>query len=152
MADPVQSIAAGDLSALDVESLGAWVESQRWYASKSRHVTGVELAETIVLSEEPPVLVLALLQTRFSTGTHELYQLPLGVAGAGEVAQEDGILADRSWAIYDALGEPEHGRELLRRIEAADTIETEEGRFSFEHTDLLKDLPGDLPVRPMGVE
>jgi maltokinase len=152
MTDPVQSMAAGDLSAIDVEALGAWVEHQRWYASKSRHVTGVELAESIVLTDEPPVLVLALLQTRFSTGTHELYQLPLGVSGSGEVAQEDGILADREWAVYDALPVPQHARELLRRIEVSETIETEEGRFSFQRTDEMKDLPDDVPVRPMGVE
>src|SRR5919204_2014496 len=116
MPDPVKSIAAGDLSALDVETLGAWVEAQRWYASKSRHVTGVELSESIVLSDEPPVLVLALLQTRFATGTHELYQLPLGAAPSEDVPPKDAIVADRAWALYDALAVPEHGRELLRRI------------------------------------
>jgi trehalose synthase-fused probable maltokinase len=152
MVDPVQSMAAGDLSAIDVEALGAWVERQRWFASKSRHVTGVELAESIVLSDEPPVLVLALLQTRFSTGTHELYQLPLGVAGADQVAQEDAIVADRSWAVYDGLTVPEHARELVRRIEASEPIETEEGRFCFQRTELMKNLPDDVPVRPMGVE
>jgi maltokinase len=137
MTDPVQSMAAGDLSAIDVEALGAWVEQQRWYASKSRHVTGVELAERLLLSEEP-MLVLALLQTRFSTGTHELYQLLLG-----------GTSDDQ---ITDALSVPEHARTLLRRIEASETIDTEGGRFSFQRTDEMKDLPDDVPVRPMGVE
>jgi trehalose synthase-fused probable maltokinase len=130
-------MATGDLSAIDVEALGAWVEQQRWYASKSRHVTGVELAESLLLSDNP-VLVLALLQTRFSTGTHELYQLLLGGAGDDQIA--------------DALSVPENARVLLRRIEASDTIETEGGRFSFQRTDEMKDLPDDVPVRPMGVE
>src|SRR5690348_17704097 len=105
MTDRVQSMAAGELSAIDVEALGAWVEEQRWYASKSRHVTGVELAESLLLSEEP-VLVLALLQTRFPTGTHELYQLLLGGTSDDQIA--------------DALSVPEHARELLRRIEACE--------------------------------
>jgi maltokinase len=137
MTDPAQSMAAGNMSAIDVEALGAWVEEQRWYASKSRHVTGVELAESLLLSEEP-VLVLALLQTRFSTGTHELYQLLLGGASDDQIA--------------DALSVPEHARELLRRIEACETIDTEGGRFAFQHTEQMPDLPGDVPVRPMGVE
>jgi maltokinase len=137
MTDRVQSMAAGELSAIDVEALGAWVEGQRWYASKSRHVTGVELAESIMLSEDP-VLVLALLQTRFSTGTHELYQLPLGVTDDDEIG--------------DALPVPEHARELLRRIELSEAIETEEGRFCFQRTEQMPDLPADVPVRPMGVE
>jgi len=137
MTDPVQSMAAGDLSAIDVEALGAWVEQQRWYASKSRHVTGVELCESLALSDDP-VLVLALLQTRFSTGTHELYQLPLGVTGEGEIG--------------DALPVPENAREIVRRIAAAETIETEGGRFTFQPTEQMPDLPEDVPVRPMGVE
>ncbi len=152
MPDPVQSIAAGDLSSLDVEALGAWVEAQRWYASKSRHVTGVELAESIVLDDEPPVLVLALLQTRFATGTHELYQLPLGAASSKDVTSEDAIVADRKWAVYDALAVPEHGRELLRRIEAGDAIDTDQGRFSFQLAAEPRELPEDVPVRPIGVE
>ncbi|HXD59938.1 MAG TPA: phosphotransferase [Thermoleophilaceae bacterium] len=137
MTDPVQSMAAGDLSAIDVEALGAWVEQQRWYASKSRHVTGVELAESVLLSAEP-VLVLALLQTRFSTGTHELYQLLLGGTSDDEIA--------------DALPVPEHARELLRRIAGSETIDTDGGRFCFQRTEQMPDLPEDVAVRPMGVE
>ncbi len=132
MPDAVKGIAGGDLSSLDVEAVGSWVEGQRWYASKSRHVTAVELMESIVLSDEPPLLVLALLQARFSTGTHELYQLPLGVAGAADVRSEDAILATRSWAVYDALAEPAHGRELLRRIDAQETIDDRGGRVQLQ--------------------
>jgi maltokinase len=150
--DAVKGIAGGDLSSLDVEAIGSWVEGQRWYASKSRHVTAIELMESIVLSDEPPLLVLGLLQARFSTGTHELYQLPLGVAGAADVRSEDAILATRSWAVYDALADPVHGRELLRRIDAQQAIDTEEGQFSFKRVNGVKELGDDVPVRPMGVE
>src|ERR671935_82982 len=57
MPDPVQSMAAGDLSAIDVEALGAWVEGQRWYASKSRDVSvrpmGVEQSNSsLVFGDE----------------------------------------------------------------------------------------------------
>src|SRR5919197_348256 len=141
MPDPVKSIAAGDLSALDVETLGAWVEAQRWYASKSRQVTGVELSESIVLTDEPPVLVLALLQTRFATGTHELYQLPLGIAASDQVPKEDAIIADRAWAVYDALARPEHGRELLRKLEAGLNPELELLRFLS-----ARDFPNIAPL------
>src|ERR671934_1646458 len=144
MPDPVKSIAAGDLSALDVETLGAWVEAQRWYASKSRHVTGVELSESIVLSDEPPLLFLALLQTRFATGTHELYQLVLGVRPADEGWSERVIAETTDWTIYDGLADPVHGRELLARVDAEDAIETEEGRFSFQLADSSMDLPEDV--------
>ena len=42
----------------------------------------------------------------------------------------------RRWTAYDALAEPAHGRELLRRIDAQQTIETEEGEFSFKRVEL----------------
>jgi trehalose synthase-fused probable maltokinase len=152
MPDLARSIAAGDLSFFDVEALSDWVEGQRWYASKSRAVTGVELVETVVLRDEPPLMLLALLQTRFATGTHELYQLALGVRPADEGWSEQVIATTDDWTIYDALADPVHGRELLARVDAEDAIETEEGRFSFQLADSSMDLPEDVPVRPVGVE
>jgi trehalose synthase-fused probable maltokinase len=151
MPDLAQSIAAGDLSAIDADTLGAWVQGRRWYASKSRHVAAVELVESAVLSGEP-LLVLGLLQTRFATGTHELYQLPLGVRPAEDVPEEEAILTTDGVGIYDALSDPRHGRELLRRVEAGAAIETDEGRFGFQLMNDMKALPEDVPVRPMGVE
>src|SRR5919201_3183271 len=152
MPDLARSIAAGDLSFFDVEALSEWIQGQRWYASKSRHVTGVELVETVVLRDDPPLLFLALLQTRFATGTHELYQLALGVRPADEGWSEQVIATTDDWTIYDALADPVHGRELLARVDAEDAIETEEGRFSFQLADSSMDLPEDVPVRPVGVE
>jgi hypothetical protein len=74
MTDPVQIAADEIRQCLDDESLRDWVADQRWYASKSRAVMGIEIIEGIALGE---ALYLALVQTRFATGTHELYQLPL---------------------------------------------------------------------------
>jgi trehalose synthase-fused probable maltokinase len=152
MPDLARSIAAGDLSFLNADALREWIEDQRWYASKSRHVSGVELVETVVLSDEPPLLFLALLQTRFTTGTHELYQLPLGVRPAEEGWSERVICQTPEWTIYDGLADPAHGRELLRRVDEEDLIETDEGRFAFQLAGTPLDLPDDMPVRPIGVE
>ncbi|MGH3995452.1 MAG: maltokinase N-terminal cap-like domain-containing protein, partial [Pseudonocardiaceae bacterium] len=71
MSEPVRG---GTPAVLDPVELRDWVERQRWYASKSRHVTQVDLLEAATLGDEPPLLILALLQTGFATGTHELYQ------------------------------------------------------------------------------
>ena len=154
MPDAVNGIAGGDLSSLDVEALGAWVEGQRWYASKSRHVTGVELMETIVLTGEPPLLVLGLFQARFSDRhARALPAAAAACADSADVPSGDAILATRSWAVYDALANPAHGRELLRRIDAQETIETEDGSFSFKRVDGVRESPAaDVDVRPIGVE
>jgi maltokinase len=149
MTDPAQSI---DTAFLDLEALSGWVESQRWYAAKSRNLAGVELSESLVLREGPPLLMLALLQTRFATGTHELYQLPLGVRAADEKWAGRTIAETEDWQVYDGLADPELGGELLRRIEAGEEIETDEGRFSFQRADGVGELSGDVDVRPMGVE
>jgi predicted trehalose synthase len=60
--------------------LEAWVKQQRWFASKSREVASVNVLASVQLSEDP-ALALDLVETRFQSGTHELYQL---LPGAGE--------------------------------------------------------------------
>jgi maltokinase len=145
------SVAASTLAALDAEELRDWVEQQRWYASKSRHVTQVELLEAATLGEHPPLLVLALLQTGFATGTHELYQLPLGMRPATDTVIEP-ITISSEWAVYDALGDPDLGRVLLRWIDESGELEGEGGRFSFHLANGRIELGEDARVRPIGVE
>src|SRR3981081_977886 len=53
MTDPVQTEAEATRYFLDLEALREWLEQQRWDASKSRHVTGIEMLESVVLAEQP---------------------------------------------------------------------------------------------------
>jgi predicted trehalose synthase len=125
MNDPVLT------TGLDTDELRDWIQQQRWYASKSRSVSGVEIAERVALNER---LLLALVQTRFATGTHELYQL-LVTEGT-----------------FDALTEPELALELVRRMESSTEIDGAEGRFAFYRTGGLPPLPEDARARLVGVE
>ncbi len=136
---------------VDEEGLRDWVQQQRWYASKARTVAGIDIAEMVTLRDEPP-LVLALVETRFGTGTHELYQLPLAIRPPSEVPRGDSIAHTDDWAVYDALAEPEQALELMRRIAATDEIDTEDGRFSFHPFDGEENLAEASEVRLMGVE
>jgi maltokinase len=140
--------------ALDEEELREWVQGQRWYASKARSVAGIEIVESIPLREDPPLL-LALVQTRFATGTHETYQLPIALRspdGDG-VPRGDSIAHAADWTVYDALAEPTQAVELLRRIEAGDEITTADGQFSFHQFEAAEpQLSPDTVVRLMGVE
>ncbi len=63
------------------EPLEQWLMEQRWFASKSREVTGVNVLRRVALSEAP-ALDLEIIELRFHTGTHELYQLLPGEPGA----------------------------------------------------------------------
>src|SRR5689334_1658604 len=94
------------LAGIDPDALRSWVERQRWYASKSRSVTSVELLEAAQLKSQPPQLVLALLQTGFATGTHELYQLPLGLRPSDDKPADTEVICEREgFAVYDALAD-----------------------------------------------
>jgi maltokinase len=148
MSDPVQIAADEIRECLDAESLRDWVARQRWYASKSRAVTGIEIVEGIPLGES---LYLALVQTRFATGTHELYQLPLTLRH-GDEASEHRIARTPSWTVYDALAEPEELVELVARMEAGSEIDAEEGNFSFHRVDGAPATSRGATVRPVGVE
>jgi trehalose synthase-fused probable maltokinase len=149
MADPVLDVP----QLLDDQGLREWIQVQRWYASKSRSIASIEIVENVTLREEP-LLLLALVQTRFATGTHELYQLPLalrrptadGGATAGLIARID------DWEVFDAMAEPAEASELLRRIRAGDEIETAEGTFSFHCADRRVEVRGDVGARLIGVE
>jgi maltokinase len=151
MTDRVQTPANAFRHNLDVEALRQWVEQQRWYASKSRHVTGIEIDDGAVISDQPP-LFLALVQTRFATGSHELYQLPLTFLPSGDSAGQTAIATTSDWSAFDALSDPGVARDLLRRIYSEEQLDTDEGAFSFHHVDGAATIAADAPARAVGVE
>ncbi len=151
MTDRVQIRAEEIRECLDEESLREWVQEQRWYASKSRAVTGIEIVEGVLLSDDPS-LFLALVQTRFATGTHELYQLPLGLVRGGERSSERAIARTSDWSAYDAVAAPDHLLELVRLMDAGAEIDAAEGRFTFHRTDAMTRISESARVRLMGVE
>jgi maltokinase len=61
-----------------------WFTKQRWFASKTREIAGLNLLESIELSSDPQ-LALQLVEARFQAGTHELYQLLPGKPGGERV-------------------------------------------------------------------
>jgi trehalose synthase-fused probable maltokinase len=156
MAEPLQVPVAEIRQCLDEESLREWVQHQRWYASKSRGVTSIEIVEGISLREDP-LLFLALVQTRFATGTHELYQLPLALQQHSQDAGPRGngreaIASTPDWVAYDAMAEPARLVELVRRMDAEEEIGAAEGTFYFHRADGVGALSGEVDVRLMGVE
>jgi trehalose synthase-fused probable maltokinase len=151
MSEPVQIPAEEIWQRLGGESLRDWVQHQRWYASKSRSIASLEIVESLTLRDDP-LLMLALVQTRFATGTHELYQLPLGLRPLSELDSPDSIVRGEEWTVYDAIGDSAQARELLRRMDACEETETADGRFCFCKTDLLTTSADDATVRLMGVE
>src|SRR5919198_6421097 len=103
-----------DLSWLPQEALHDWVVEQRWFASKSREVTQIKVVESVPLrTEGSPLLTLALMEAVFTAGTHETYQVPLGLRPVSEGWSERVICSASEWTVYDGFADPATGRELL---------------------------------------
>jgi predicted trehalose synthase len=141
------------VAALPEAPLHAWVLEQRWFASKAREVAHFGVLEAVTLRERSPGLVLALVEARFHTGTHELYQLPLGLRPDDEEWDELVLGEVEGQTIYDALADSELGHELLRPLGGSSDVEGEHGSIRFR---TVGDAPvvvrGDLEVRSVGVE
>jgi trehalose synthase-fused probable maltokinase len=153
MADVPRAVATGDLSFLPEPELHEWVVGQRWFASKSREVASMTVAEAVPLRSEPPLLVLALIEARFPAGTHETYQVPLGLRPASDGWRERVILEADGWTVYDALADGAHGRELLHRMRSASEVAAEQGTLEFRWAESAgAGLGGTVDVRPVGVE
>ena len=142
-----------DLSTLDEGAFQEWIVQQRWFGSKSREVSHVEIVECIPLREEPPQLALALVEARFGEGTHETYQVPLGLRPSEEGWSERVIGDAGDWTVYDALADPAAGRELLHRMRRSSEETVEDGTLRFSWAESAgAGLGGTVDVRPVGVE
>ena len=153
MSENVQSAARVEIERLDFETVAAWMEGQRWYASKSRHVMALDVDDSVAVSAAPPLLI-SLVQARFASGSHELYQLPFVLLSPDQVGDRLVVDATEDWAAVDAVADPELVSELLRQIDGEQTLEGESGvfRFARAESEATHPLPLDGTVRPMGVE
>ena len=143
-----------DLSWLPQEQLHDWVVEQRWFASKSREVTAINVVEAVPLrAEGSPQLVLALMEAVFSAGTHETYQVPLGLRPESEGWGERVICTAEGMTVYDGFADPAVGRELLHRMRSNTELGVEDGTLSFHWAESASSsLGGTVDVRPVGVE
>ncbi len=60
---------------MEESALIEYVTRQRWYGAKSRTVSHSEVLDTITIRQADPRLVLALVELRYDTGAHDIYQL-----------------------------------------------------------------------------
>jgi maltokinase len=141
------------VAALPEERLHDWVVEQRWFASKAREVGHLGVLEAVTLREDAPALVLALVEARFPTGTHELYQVPLGLRPASD-GWSDRVVGDvDGWTVYDALADGAHARELLHRVRSSSDVAAEDGVLRFRWAEsAAAGFGGTVEVRPVGVE
>jgi maltokinase len=142
-----------DRSLLEQDAFQQWIVGQRWFGSKAREVSHIEVAECLTLREETPQLALALVEARFGEGTHETYQVLLGQRPSNEGWSERVIAEADGQTVYDALADPACGREILHRMRSGSEVTEEEGTLRFRWAESAgAGLGGTVDVRPVGVE
>jgi maltokinase len=144
---------AVDRSILEQDAFQEWIVQQRWFGSKARDVAAIEVAECITLRDDPPQLALALVEARFGEGTHETYQVLIGLRPSEEGWTERVIAESGGMVVYDALADPACGREVLHRMRSGSEETEDEGTLRFRWAESAgAGLGGTVDVRPVGVE
>jgi trehalose synthase-fused probable maltokinase len=103
---------------MDSSALIEYVTRQRWYGAKSRTVIASDVLDTVVLRQADPQLTLALVELRYDTGAHDIYQTIF--AGGEEDGQIDGLAEDAGLA-----------REIVSAMRAGLTLQGSEGAVEF---------------------
>src|SRR5256886_17042644 len=102
----------------DERELIEYVTSRRWYGAKSRTVAHSQLLDSVILRAAEPQFALALVEMRYETGAHDIYQLVYALRG------------DR--LEVDALDDPVAARELVHAMRSGLTLPGVEASVEFQ--------------------
>jgi maltokinase len=144
------AMASVDIAALDEERLGEWLLGRRWFGSKARDVAHIHVLDVTALDEGPPALSVALVEARFPGGTHDVYQLPLGLRSEGfakGVVDEVGGVT-----VYDAFADPEACRLLGNLLRDGASVGGDHARVDFRWLADVEPPRPDAVVRAIGAE
>jgi maltokinase len=112
-----------------------FVTQQRWYGAKSRAVAHSEVLDSVELRATEPRFTLELVELRYETGAHDIYQL---LHGDEEI---------------DGLHNPAAARELVHAMRAGLTLQGSEGTVEFRPIEGFAGLGRELlEARPIGAE
>ena len=116
---------------MDENALIEYVTRQRWYGAKSRAVSHSAVHDAITIRQAEPQLFLALVELRYDTGAHDLYQLLFS--------------ADSYGTPFEGLAEnPSLARELVSAMRTSLTAQGVQGVVEFEPADDFSALGREL--------
>ena len=129
MGELADRLAAGDVDILTEEELSAFVATRRWFGGRSREISEARLADLMPLPSPVAPLALGLVEVRYQTGTHDMYQVVVGVRPSGGGGAE--VITERgAEEIVDALDNPQQGAALLGLVLQGVTVERGEARLA----------------------
>jgi maltokinase len=144
-------LARAGVPAVSEERLGEWMAAQRWYGAKLEDLCEVAILDVVPLIEDAEKLLLLLVEVRPAAGTHDLYQLLVGVGAetggedAFEICRQDGM------RMYDALSEGRQGARIGALVAADATIEHDGTTVAFRRNETLA-LNAEPQVRVLASE
>jgi maltokinase len=120
---------------VDESALIDYVTRQRWYGAKSRTVSHAELLDTIAIRQAEPRFAISLVELRYETGAHDIYQLLFS-------GPDDGTS-------FDSLAEdPGPAREIVSAMRAGLTLQGKQGVIEFRPAEDFRALERELgPAR-----
>ena len=119
----------------DEQAVIEYVTQQRWYGAKSRAVAHSQVLDAVELRTTEPSFTLELVEMRYETGAHDIYQL---LRGETEI---------------DGLDHPAAARELVHAMRAGLTLQGNEGTIEFRPVEGFAGLGRELlDVQPVGAE
>src|SRR6266446_3423665 len=119
----------------DEQAVIDYVTQQRWYGAKSRAVAHSQVLDAVELRTTEPSFTLELVEMRYDTGAHDIYQL---LHGETEI---------------DGLEHPAAARELVHAMRSGLTLQGTEGTIEFRPVEGFAGLGRELlDVQPVGAE
>jgi maltokinase len=126
-------------NAFDERALIDYVTQQRWYGAKSRSVAHSQVLESVVLRTADPQFALALVEMRYDTGAHDIYQLLYSLR-EGELQ-------------IDGLEDTQLARELVSAMRSGLKLQGAEGVIEFAPIEGFAGLGRELlDARPISAE
>jgi maltokinase len=116
---------------MDEQALIEYVTQQRWYGAKSRTVSHAGVLDTATIRQPEPQLSLALVEMRYDTGAHDIYQLLF--SGGVEDVPFDGLAEDAGIA-----------REIVSAMRTGLTLQGSEGVVEFQPAEDFSALGREL--------
>lgn len=101
MPDRAALLGAGDPAVVSDDDLRTFITARRWFGAKSREVVQTRLVDLTPLPGDVP-LAIGLVEVRYQPGTHDMYQLVLGVRPAGGDPASR-VASDRPLEVFEAL-------------------------------------------------
>jgi trehalose synthase-fused probable maltokinase len=144
-------MASVDLAALDEQKLADWLLDRRWFGSKAREVASIHVLDVVAIHDGPPALSAVLVEARYPGGTHDVYQLLLGVGRDG--FDDEAVIDDVGGVtVYDAFADSGACELLGGLLREGAEVHGEHARIEFHWLDGVDPPRPGAQVRAMGAE